>query len=159
MSLDQLRHAKLSAMPNARETTSRAQKRIQMTGSCLCGAVKFEIAGDIGELYQCHCSLCRKTTGSACNTACLVPSNRFTWCAGINQVSSFVRDSGYRSDFCSRCGSPVPNPTRDGNRVWVPAGLFDEQTAARVTKHVFVGSRAAWDEIAGSAVQYEEFVP
>jgi len=127
-----------------------------MKGSCLCGNVAFEISGEITELYQCHCSLCRKATGAAANAACIVPSERFTWRSGTSQITSFVRHSGYRSDFCSHCGSPVPNPMRDGERVWVPAGLFDEATQARVTRHVFVGSKAEWDEISGSGVQYDD---
>jgi hypothetical protein len=125
-----------------------------MKGSCLCGDVSFELLGDATDLYQCHCSLCRKVTGAGGNVACIVPSAKFSWLTGTGGISSFVRDSGYRSDFCSRCGSPVPNPTRNGEAVWIPVGLFDGQTSARVTKHVFVGSKAAWDEIGGSAIQF-----
>jgi len=127
-----------------------------MQGSCLCGDVAFEITGKIPDMYQCHCSLCRKVTGSASNTAFVISARRFRWLAGSEQLSSFTRGVGYRTDFCSRCGSPVPNPSNDGTEIWVPAGLLDEPTDARVTRHVFVGSKAAWDEIGGSAPQFDE---
>jgi len=125
-------------------------------GSCFCGDVSFELSGDVPDLYQCHCSLCRKVTGAAANAACVVLAARFAWLSGIERIASFVSDSGYRTDFCSHCGSPLPNPTTDGQSFWIPVGLCDEKTNARVTRHIFVASKADWDEIGGSAPQFEE---
>lgn len=122
-------------------------------GSCFCGTVRFEIQGELPDLYQCHCSLCRKVTGSSANAATTVPREAFHWTGGREVVRSFVRSTGYRNDFCSTCGSSVPNLDRSGDGVWVPVGLLDTPTAARVTKHVFVASKAEWDEIGGSAPQ------
>ncbi|MBP2228000.1 hypothetical protein J2847_001282 [Azospirillum agricola] len=130
-----------------------------MKGSCFCGGVSFEIRGEIPDLYQCHCSLCRKVTGAAANAAFVVPASDFAWRSGEDIVRTFVRDSGYRVDFCSVCGSNVPNPTRTGESVWVPAGLLDEPTTSRVVRHNFVGSKAEWDEIGGSAVQHVGAAP
>ena len=79
-----------------------------MKGECLCGSVSFEIEGDLPNLYQCHCSLCRKATGSSANAATLVNEEHFRWLSGQSEIRSFQKPTGYRSDFCSVCGSPVP---------------------------------------------------
>jgi hypothetical protein len=84
----------------------------------------------------------------------VVPAARFAWLSGNERIASFVGNTGYRNDFCSRCGSPLPST--DGQSFWIPAGLFDEKTSARVVRHIFVGSKADWDEIGGSAPQFEE---
>ena len=77
-------------------------------------------------------------------------------CSGEKNISSFVKDSGYRVDFCSSCGSPVPNPTSiKANMMWIPAGLLNETVNLKVTHHLHVASKANWDEISGSAKQYQ----
>ena len=124
-------------------------------GSCLCGTVRFVVEGALPDLYQCHCGLCRKVTGAAANAALTVPAAQFRWTAGEAEMRSFVRDTGYRNDFCTRCGSSVPNPTRDGGGMWIPAGLFDTPIGSRVGKHVFTGAKADWDVIGGDARQFD----
>jgi hypothetical protein len=126
-----------------------------MRGSCLCGTVEFQIGGDLPKIYQCHCSLCRKQGGSASNSAIIVEARNFSWIAGQGHVSSYVKPTGFRSDFCSRCGSPVPNPLRTTAYYWVPAGLLDDDVNLEVGAHLFVGSKAAWDMIPASGPQYE----
>lgn len=116
-----------------------------MKGECLCGEVAFEIEGHLGNLYQCHCSLCRKATGAAANAATFVPSARFRWLSGQQTISSFQKSTGYRSDFCTACGSPVPNPLRGKELMWVPAGLLEESFEASVTVHLHLQSAALWD--------------
>ena len=125
------------------------------TGTCFCGDVRFEIEGELPALYQCHCALCRKVTGSSANAALTVDLDRFRWTGATEGVRSFVRPTGYRNDFCGRCGSSVPNLSRDGGAMWIPAGLLDEPVTAVVTKHVYVASRAGWDIIGGNATLHD----
>ncbi|GEN28384.1 S-(hydroxymethyl)glutathione synthase [Halovibrio variabilis] len=117
-----------------------------MIGECLCGEVKFEIDGALPNLYQCHCSLCRKTTGSTANAATFVSEAHFRWVAGQASIRSFQRLTGYRNDFCSTCGSSVPNKLRDTELMWVPAGLLDEETTSRVAVHLHLNSAAGWEQ-------------
>lgn len=116
-----------------------------MKGKCLCEDIEFEISGCIPNLYQCHCSLCRKATGSASSSAFIVNKNNFRWLKGADKIASYIDDTGYRSDFCKKCGSPVPNNFKDKENVWVPAGLLEPDDAIRIVAHLFTGSRAAWD--------------
>ncbi len=116
-----------------------------MLGSCLCGAVAFEISGEIPGLYQCHCSLCRKQSGSASNAATIVEVAQLTWLRGAESIRSWVKDTGFRSDFCAICGAPVPNLLRDKLYYWVPAGLLDTTNGSRVECHLHVASKAEWE--------------
>lgn len=127
-----------------------------MQGSCFCGEVRFEISGRLPDIYQCHCSECRKVTGAAANAGCIVNKGRLRWLSGHEQINSFVQASGYRVDFCRRCGSTVPNLTRQGDAWWIPVGLLDEVPEdIKVVHHIYVGSKAHWDLIPASGVQHE----
>ena len=126
-----------------------------MRGKCLCGLVEFEVEGKLPRLYQCHCSLCRKQGGSSSNSATIVNAENFRWLSSQEHISSWVKDTGYRSDFCSKCGSPVPNPLRNSPYYWVPVGLLDDDQQLELAAHLFVGSKAPWDVIAPKGKQYE----
>lgn len=127
-----------------------------MQGKCLCGEVRFTLSGKIPNLYQCHCSLCRKVTGSSANAAFRVKREQLVWNAGAELVRQYQTAAGFKSHFCGRCGSPLPNLTASDSAWWVPVGLLEEADALEVVAHVFVGSRAPWDVIADSARHYEE---
>ena len=92
-----------------------------MIGKCLCSAVQFKITGDVPNLYQCHCSLCRKQSGAASNAATLVHKDKFSWKSGEDKITRYKMEDGFTSYFCSICGSPVPNPLRDTDKIWSPA--------------------------------------
>ncbi len=125
-------------------------------GHCFCEKVEFEIAGDTLKLVQCHCSLCRRQSGAASNAAALVPLDRFRWIRGEDSISSWTHESGFRSDFCSVCGSPVPNPLKNLPYVWVPAGLLEDKGHLEIVAHLCVASRASWDTAALQGVCYDE---
>jgi len=127
-----------------------------MEGRCLCGSVAFCIKEPLPDFYQCHCSLCRRLSGSASDTATFVKFPKFSWLRGEHMVNSYVTESGYRSDFCQCCGSTVPHLMQNGKQVWVPAGLLDASASSEVVAHLFVGSKAGWDEIGDNGRQYEE---
>jgi len=126
-----------------------------MYGKCLCEAVSFEIVGPIPKLYQCHCSLCRKQGGSVSSTATIVAAENFRWLSGQELISSFVKPTGFRSDFCSKCGSTVPNPLRNTPYVWVPSGMIDGTEKLEIAVHVHAGSRATWDTAPLPGTVYE----
>lgn len=127
-----------------------------MRGQCLCGEVAFAVSGTLSKLYQCHCSLCRKATGAAANAALIVPREHFQWVCGQDRIASYVKDNGYRSDFCSKCGSPLPNPLNGGAEYWIPAGLLEDNANLEVAAHLHVGSKASWDVITSSGIQYQD---
>ena len=126
-----------------------------MRGSCLCEAIRFEVDGPFPMLYQCHCSLCRKQGGSVSNTGLIIAADKFRWREGEALVGQWVKDTGFRSYFCSCCGSPVPNPLRDTGYIWVPSGLLDDDGAFEIGAQLYVDSRAVWDELPAGGKHFE----
>jgi hypothetical protein len=78
----------------------------------------------------------------------------FRWLEGEERVSSWIKDTGFRSDFCSNCGSPVPNPLRGLPYQWIPAGLLEDGDL-KIGVHVFTSSRTSWVVDAPLASAYE----
>lgn len=126
-----------------------------MIGKCLCGRVEFSINGKLPDFYQCHCSLCRKLSGSASDTATFLDLAQFNWIRGKENINVFRLPSGYRSDFCKTCGSTVPHLMENKKQYWIPAGLLEGVTESVVAAHLFVASKAAWDHIGDGGKLYE----
>ena len=133
-----------------------AQPAVRRAGSCLCGAVAFDVAGSIAGVGSCHCSKCRKVSGTAGNAQFIVRTARFRWLRGEDRIVKFKLPSGWGGSRCAECGSPLPD-SYDGERMWVPAGLMDDVLGTRIVQHIFCGSRADWDREAPDAKRYEEY--
>ena len=127
----------------------------EMIGACLCGEVRFEVDGPYPKLYQCRCSLCRKQGGSVSNTGLIVAADKFRWLAGEPLMTKWTRSTGFRSWFCSSCGSPVPNPLRDTGYIWIPTGLLEGDEQLEIRAQLHVDSKASWDEVLGPGKQFE----
>jgi hypothetical protein len=127
------------------------------TGGCLCGAVRYEVRGRLPPVGMCHCSLCRRASGTGSNAVLNVRAERFVWLAGEDHRRSFHLPSGWGTNFCPTCGCPTPHPTSRGDRYFVPAGSLDADPGPRVAGHIFVGSKASWNVIGDDAPQFDEF--
>ena len=125
-------------------------------GSCLCGAVAFSVSGDIRGVGQCHCSLCRKTSGTNGNAVFIVPNEAFAWLKGEDHQQTFAPKPTWSITRCKTCGSPLPS-SYDGKQTWVIAGLMDDPLNAQVEMHIFCASRADWDVEADTAQSFDEF--
>lgn len=116
-------------------------------GSCLCGAVAYEIDGDFESFYLCHCDHCRKDSGSAHSANLFSSTASLKWLRGENKVTRFTLPSTRHSrSFCSICGSAVPGLQMDGALLVVPAGSLDGDVSIRPSAHLFTASRANWDQ-------------
>ena len=127
-------------------------------GSCLCGGVRFEITRAVGPFELCHCSLCRKANGSAFVAGLGVKRADFRLVQGGELIETFeapVRESPppYRTHFCRRCGSPVPDPIGDTSWLEIPPGLLDDDPQIRPDKHIFVDVKSPWFEITDNLPQ------
>lgn len=130
-----------------------------MQGHCLCGAVAFDVLAPSLTLYRCHCSLCRRQSGATSNCATLVRSERFRWLHGEALVHSWVKDTGFRSDFCSVCGSPVPNPLPKLGAHWIPAGALQADAPVKARIDLCLASRADWEPVTPLEHAYDELPP
>jgi hypothetical protein len=126
-------------------------------GSCNCGAVQFEVDGELSGIHVCHCSICRRSTGSQGIAVVVVPNERFRWVAGEGEIATWNKpDADWQTWFCRVCGSPVPGQN-DPARLFIPAGALSEGTESlRVLHHIWVGSKAPWDVIGDDGMQHAE---
>jgi hypothetical protein len=126
-------------------------------GSCLCGAIEYEITAPLGPIAYCHCSRCRKANGSAYAAIAPVPASKFRIVKGETTLRSYRNASGVERLFCSNCGSPIYGK-RDSmpETVRVRIGTLDTPVDTKVSAHIFVGSKAEWDEIHDDVPQYTE---
>ena len=117
------------------------------SGSCLCGEVQFEIDGEFERFYLCHCDYCRKDTGSAHAANLFSSRATLTWVSGEDQIKHFnLPSTRHNRSFCSTCGSALPMVQTGGKLVVVPAGSLDSAVIIEPDAHIFVASRASWDE-------------
>lgn len=128
-----------------------------MIGKCLCGAVEFKINRQSLKLYQCHCSLCRKQSGTYSNAATILPMDSFKFISGEDSIKSWVKDTGFRSNFCIECGSPVPNLLRDTGYIWIPAGLLEINARLEIISHIFPNDSASWEKSLPNAEMHDQF--
>jgi hypothetical protein len=128
------------------------------TGGCLCGGIRFEITGEISDIVCCHCSECRKAQGTAFATNGVVKEIDFKVISGANFLKAYEPSPGYAKLFCSRCGSPIISKSeKKPGVVRVRLGTIESDINERPMAHIFVGSKANWEEICGSIPQFEEF--
>ena len=125
-------------------------------GECNCGAVAFEIASEISDVYICHCSICRRSTGSNGIAVVVVDNSEFRWARGEEAITTWRKpDHDWQTSFCRHCGSPLPG-MNDEYRHYVPAGLITEgNDNLSVAHHIWVDSKAAWDEIGDKGMQHQ----
>lgn len=132
-----------------------------LKGQCNCGAFAFEIDAEISDIYVCHCSICRRSTGSNGIAVVVTDNDVFRWTRGEDNVATWKKpDADWQTCFCRICGSSLPGKN-DETRMFVPAGLIVEGSETlRVAHHICVGSKAAWDEIGDNGRQHpDKFQP
>ena len=128
-------------------------------GTCLCGAVRYEVEGPFDPMMHCHCSMCRKHHGSAFATFVSAPLASFRWVAGEEQIATYASSEQGVRRFCPTCGSVAPTLVPEIDRAICPAGNLVGDLPVRPQYHVFVGSKAPWFQITDELPQYAEYPP
>ena len=100
-------------------------------GSCLCGAIKFELDHAPDAMNSCHCSMCRKITGAAYGFFAPTDFNNFRWISGVDTMTRYESSPGNLPVFCTTCGSHMPSWDPDSAQVCLPAGCFDDDPQLR----------------------------
>jgi hypothetical protein len=121
---------------------------IRATGSCLCGAVRYEVRGPLRDVLTCHCVECRRWSGHVfAATATLREHLVIVEPRGLRWVASPASESEARRGFCGECGSSLfwDAPSRD--TISVAAGSLDEPTALRLLGHVYVAQAGDYYEL------------
>jgi len=130
----------------------------RITGSCLCGAVRYELIEEPAWAHNCHCSRCRKTRGAAFASSLFVSPGGFRFVEGKDQIRSYKPPEAVRFThaFCAGCGSSLPWHDETRGIVVVPMGTLDDDPGITPRAHIFVASRAPWFTITDDLPQRSE---
>ena len=132
-----------------------------LKGSCLCGAVKYEASGEAKRFLHCHCSRCRKASGTGHATNLFLQPGTLKWLAGEEQVHAFKVPEAKRftNTFCSACGGRLPRQVQGADIVMIPAGSLDDESPIAPQGRIFYGSRAAWSCGGDGLPVFDEYPP
>ncbi len=132
-------------------------KESTITGSCLCGKVAFQFSGPIKLFQYCHCSRCRKVTGSAHSANIIVDPEQFRWIQGEELIGRYeVPDAKhFATSFCTHCGSNLPWLAKTGKAIVIPAGALDEAPETKPFQNIFWVDRAKWYENVDHLPKYD----
>jgi hypothetical protein len=126
-----------------------------LAGKCLCGAVQYAVADEFLYAANCHCSNCRRTTGSAFKPFAGIQRERLSLTEGEDNLLIFGDETAHDT-HCKTCGSLLYSVVRDGAFVHVAMGTLVDEPTIRPTHHIFVGSKAKWFTITDDLPQHEE---
>lgn len=127
-------------------------------GSCLCGKIKFTLSDEISDIIYCHCSQCRKAQGSAFATNANVKEKSFNFVSGENNLTAFKYSNEQTKYFCKTCGSPVMSKNSGSpDTVRIRLGTIESDITERPEAHIFVSSKANWENISDNLPQYDEY--
>lgn len=129
-------------------------------GGCLCGAIRFAITGAIRNIVYCHCSQCRKAQGSAFATNGIVETKHFTITSGSDQLTAYESSPGQTRLSCQICSSPVISKNQSKpEQLRIRLGTIDSEISEKPQAHIFVSSKASWDQITDDLPQYDSYEP
>ena len=122
----------------------RAMEDIMLTGSCLCGAVAYEVDAPLERIVHCHCQTCRKTHGSAFSSVTAVPREKFRWTRGEDRLGAIESSPGKFRRFCTNCGSHIMAERVAQPVVLLRLGCLDTPVTDRPQIHIWRSDAAPW---------------
>ena len=131
----------------------------RVTGGCLCGGVRYEYEGELGSAGYCHCSDCRRISGSAFGVSVAAAAAEFRIVKGAPRAFTKAGDSGrpVTRYFCPDCGSPLYTlPPLHPDMVFIKAGSLDDPRLVAPNREAWTASRVSWAEIAPGLTRYEK---
>ncbi len=128
-----------------------------LKGSCLCGAIHYQIDGTLGNAMMCHCQKCRKSNGSAYAINAPVAAADFSLLSGAEALKSHASSEDALRYFCGSCGTPIYSQRKSAPELLrLRLGSLDDEPEIEVQCHIFTASKASWDVITDGLPQYEE---
>lgn len=128
-------------------------------GGCNCGAVRYKLEGDPLAIAACHCTRCRRQSGSAYSVNLVVKASAVTVTGSLAVYEDPETSSGapVRREFCATCGSPIRSvPTANPRIVAIKAGTADEAGGLAPTLHIWTQSKLPWVEIPAGLPQFAQ---
>ncbi|MGB8356794.1 MAG: GFA family protein [Chthoniobacteraceae bacterium] len=132
-------------------------RRRMLAGKCLCGAVEYAVADEFMYALNCHCSDCRRATGSAFKAFAGIERGKLAVAKGKERVLIYGDANANHDVHCKVCGSLLYSVVRDGAFVHVTLGTLVDDPTIRPTAHIFVADKAPWFEITDDLPQYDGY--
>ncbi len=132
-----------------------------LTGSCLCGSVRFEVTEPLVSAGYCHCTRCQRRTGSAASVSARIVPGSLRLTSGEELIRSFDPPVGFKKAFCSACGGALwAQSPADPEVMFVRMGTFDADPGIKPAYRQFVAYAAPWEPIPDDGLpRYPERVP
>ena len=143
------------SLPRDQRAGAKAVMSRTLAGTCVCGAVRYEVADSFRYACNCHCSQCRRATGSAFKPLAGVERKHFSLVAGAHNLLTLGTELNHDAR-CAACGSLLYSMVREGEWVHVAMGSLLDDPTIRPTEHIFVASKAPWFTITDDLPQFAE---
>jgi hypothetical protein len=130
-----------------------------LRGSCLCGAIQYEVPDNFLYAAYCHCSECRRFSGSAFSALGGLPVNQLQIKSGQDSIKYFRKTEESNMAFCERCGSSLFTEKTSKGLIHLRLGTLMDSPSLKPQAHVLVGSKAPWFEITDDLPQFEGMPP
>ena len=131
----------------------------QLRGQCLCGSVQYAVRGEFEYALNCHCTQCRRATGSAFKSLAGIRRSNISLNKGSDCLLIYGDEKAAHDVHCRNCGSLLYSIVRDGAYVHVAMGTLLDEPGIRPSMHIFVGSKAPWHLINDDLPQHSGFPP
>lgn len=132
-------------------------KPATLSGSCFCGAIRYKVADAFTYALNCHCSQCRRVTGSAFKPFAGIERAKLKVTKGKDHLLIYGEEANHDA-HCRLCGSLLYSIVRDGAYAHVTLGTLIDAPSIRPSAHIFVGSKAPWFTITDKLPQYKGHV-
>jgi hypothetical protein len=123
----------------------------------MCGAVEYAVRDAFEYSLNCHCSQCRRATGSAFKPLAGIARPELDVTRGGDAIMTYGEGDDAHDIHCRICGSLLFSVVREGTYVHVPMGTLKDKPAIKPSMHIFVGSKAAWFDITDDLPQHDTF--
>ncbi|MFT6052246.1 MAG: hypothetical protein ACI9B9_001895 [Halioglobus sp.] len=131
-----------------------------LPGSCLCGAVTFEVKDEFTQFHLCHCQQCQKVTGSAHASNAFTKPENIQWLSGVDQLKRYdIPGRSFTKVFCATCGSGLPFMPQSGKTLIVPVGSLSHPPTLHPQDHIFWSERLPWFEHTTDCNRHDGFPP
>jgi hypothetical protein len=119
-----------------------------LTGSCMCGAVRFAVSAPFTTAGYCHCSRCQHRTGVPWALSGMIPADALEVLEGADSIRTWRPPEGFPKSFCGVCGGHVwAGDPAAGGIVAIRLGALDGDPGIRPSWHQWVDSAPGWEPL------------
>jgi hypothetical protein len=119
-----------------------------LRGSCLCGAVRFEVTRPFETVTQCHCTSCKKISGGVGTVSGRASTDSIQILEGEQLLRTYQPEEGSAKTFCSACGSNLfGGGWPESPQASVRLSALDDPFDRKPEQHIFVRSVAPWETL------------